>query len=272
MSPGGKGANQAVAAARLGAAVVFVARVGDDAFGRQAVNGFEEDGIDTHGIVVDKEKPSGVATITVDSTGQNCIVVASGANDSLSPDDVDRAMENEVGSGVVLLQLETPLETVEHAAKVGHRRGNIVILNPAPARQLPGGLLENVDFLTPNETEAEILSGVPVVDSQSARLAASVLREKGARSVIVTMGAAGAFVSDDLFTGMIPARSVDAVDTTGAGDVFNGALAVAIAEGKDVVCAVRFASLSAAASVMKFGAQWSAPSREEISRLFPDAG
>ncbi|WP_136063372.1 ribokinase [Pontiella sulfatireligans] len=264
MNPGGKGANQAVAAARLGGDVVFVAKVGDDIFGQEAVQGFREAGINTDYIATDPEQPSGVATIMVDNQGENCIAVASGANNALRPEDVDNAMEQIEGADVLLMQLETPIETVEYAAKLGHDKGKTVILNPAPAQVLSDELLARLDVITPNETEAEILTGTQVETLEDAQKAAQVLRERDVGTVIITLGAQGAFVLSDSFSGLVPVRKVNVVDTTAAGDTFNGALAVGMARGMDIEAAVAYANKAAAVSVTRMGAQASAPSLDEV--------
>ncbi len=261
---GGKGANQAVAAARAGGAVTFIARVGDDMFGTRAVEGFRADGIDTCRIVTDSGAPSGVALIFVDKAGENCIAVASGANARLTPADLDGCADAVAFADMLLLQLEIPLETVRAAVKLARASGVPVILNPAPACPLGDDLLCDITALTPNETEAELLTGIPVTDEDSARRAAGVMRERGVRTVIITLGARGAYVASDTFQGIVSGYRVEAVDTTAAGDVFNGALAVALAEGTDLPAAVRFANAAAALSVTTVGAQPSAPSRDRV--------
>ena len=268
MNPGGKGANQAVAAAKVGGDVVFVAKIGDDIFGQEAVQGFAKEGINTDYIAVDPEKPSGVATIMVDDRGENCIAVASGANNTLDPADVDNALAQIDEAGVLLMQLETPLPTVAHVAALGSEKGKTVILNPAPAQPLEDAILANLDVITPNETEAEILTGIRVNTVEDARIAAQALREKGVGTVIITLGSQGAFVLDEAFTGLVPAREVTAVDTTAAGDTFNGALAVGLAAGRDIESVVGFANAAAAISVTRMGAQASAPTLEEVNTFF----
>ena len=264
MNPGGKGANQAVAAARLGGDVVFVAKVGDDIFGQEAVEGFKGEGINTDYIVVDPDNPSGVATITVDEQGENCIAVASGANSALGPADIDSASPQIEAASVLLMQLETPLGTVEHAASLGRKAGKTVILNPAPAQPLSDALLALLDVITPNETEAEILTGIKVQTEHDAEEAARALRDKGVGAVIITLGSRGAFVLSESFLGLVPAPKVEPVDTTAAGDTFNGALAVGLADGQTIEDAVAFANKAAAISVTRLGAQASVPKLEEL--------
>lgn len=264
MAAGGKGANQAVAAARAGGAVTFVARVGEDVFGEQAVKGFVADGINVDHVTRDKQAPSGVALIFVAADGENSIGVASGANGRVSADDVRAAAGAITGADVLVMQLETPLEAVQAAAELAAAQGVRVILNPAPAQPLDEKLLAYVSVLTPNETEAELLTGIKVDSETSAARAAEALRKKGVDMVIVTLGAKGVFVLCDEFSGAVSGFPVKAVDTTAAGDVFNGALAVAMAEKRPLVDAIRFANAAAALSVTKLGAQPSAPTRAEI--------
>lgn len=264
MNPGGKGANQAVAAARLGGKVTFITKRGNDLFGNQAVGLFMREGIDTQYIVKDKELPSGVALITVDAAGENSIVVAPGSNGNLLPEDISLKLMKSSKCAILLLQLEIPVKTVEYAVHTASEYGIKVILNPAPATTLPDDLFKHIWLITPNETEAEILTGIRVHDVPSADDAAESFQKKGVQNVIITLGSAGAYVRSDKYSGMIPAIKVDAVDTTAAGDIFNGALAVAIAEGNDLEEAVQFANKAAAISVTRLGAQASAPYRKEI--------
>ncbi len=265
MNPGGKGANQAVAAARLNGKVTFVAKTGNDLFGEQAIHLFKFEGIDTRFIIRDMKNPSGIALITVDENGENCIVVAPGSNATLSAYDIDDEVFDSAGpEDVFLMQLEIPLGTVEFAAQKVYSKGTRVILNPAPARLLPNDLLECLYIITPNEVEAEILTGIKVTDASSAEKAAQKLQQKGVRNVVITMGAAGAYLLTPQFSGMIPVVPVKATDTTAAGDVFNGALAVAISEGMGLKEAVDFANRAASISVTRMGAQASAPYRKEI--------
>jgi len=264
MNPGGKGANQAVAAARLGGKVSLIAKIGDDVFGREARQNFETDHINCDCLVIDPDLPSGVALITVDSHGENCIVVAPGANGSLGKTDIDQAREEILRSELILMQLEIPIETVSYAANMAFDAGIKVILNPAPAAKIPDELLSRLYMITPNETEAELISGIPVVDMESARLAAQNLYDRGVKVVVITLGSKGAL----LFTGdkalLVPSPRVEAIDTTAAGDVFNGAIAVAISEGMELEKAVEFACEAASISVTRMGAQSSAPYRKEV--------
>ncbi|HTE28551.1 ribokinase [Flavitalea sp.] len=264
MNPGGKGANAAVSAARLGANVVFICKTGNDVFGHQSIAIFKDAGIDVSHIVTDADNPSGVALITVDRDGENCIVVASGANATLSPGDLTGIEDLVASSAAVLMQLEIPLSTVQYVAALAFQKGVKVILNPAPACEIPDELLRYVSIITPNKTEAEMLTGIKVFDLQSAKSAAAALSSKGIATVIITMGSMGALVLHDNVYDHIPAVPVDSIDTTAAGDVFNGALAVALSEDKDIIQATRFACMAAAISVTKLGAQASAPSKQEL--------
>jgi len=272
MAAGGKGANQAVAAARAGGKVTLVCRVGSDLFGAQAVKGFRADGINVSRIVRDKKAASGVALIFVDAAGENSIAVASGANAALSPSDVRMAKAAISSADVLLMQLETPLETVQAAADIA-AKGNVpVILNPAPAQPLPESLLKKISILTPNEHEAELLTGIPVQGEEDAQAAAEALTARGVGMTIITLGPKGAYVHSNSFKGMIPGFSVTAVDSTAAGDVFNGAFAVAFAEKRPLEEAVRFANAAAALSVTKLGAQPSAPMRRAIVKFSKTGG
>ena len=263
VNPGGKGANQAVAAARLGNDVTFCCMTGQDDYGRAARELFRGEGIDIDYVFSTPESASGIAVILVDAKGENSIVVASGANLKLTPEDIDR-IEGYENYDIVLCQLEIPVETVCHAARRVKEHGGCFILNPAPACALPEALLSDVDILTPNETEAELLSGVQIVDRESAVRAAEILSEKGVHTVIVTLGSKGALLYRDGAYEFIPAYKVDAVDTTAAGDVFNGALCVALAEGKEMHEAICFAQAASAIAVTRAGAQQSAPTRQDV--------
>lgn len=264
MNPGGKGANQAVAAARLGSEVVFISKLGNDVFGKQFSQLFSEEGIDTSFLVSDDTLPSGVALITVDQEGENSIVVASGANASLTIDDMKDALPAIAEAGTILMQLEIPMEVVEYIAAYATLQKVKVILNPAPAAPLSETLLSYIDILTPNETEAAMIAGIPVNNIEDAKKAAILICEKGVNTVIVTLGAKGALICEGSRCSIVEARKVQPVDSTAAGDVFNGALAVALSEGKDIQDAVRFACDAAAISVTRLGAQSSIPHRNEL--------
>jgi ribokinase len=264
---GGKGANQAVAAARAGGKVTFIARVGDDLFGNQAIEGFKQDNINVENIKKDVNEPSGVALIYVDDQGENSIGVASGANAVLSIKDVDEAVEKITSADILLMQLETPLETVTTAAAIAKQAGVKVILNPAPARELDDSLLNTISAITPNESEVELLTGITVNDLSGTEKAAIKLLDRGLEIVIITLGSKGAYLKTKDHSEFVPGFSVDAVDATAAGDVFNGALAVAMAENKPIRDAVLFANAAAALSVTKLGAQPSAPMKEEIAKF-----
>lgn len=267
MNPGGKGANQAVAAARLGGDVYFVAKVGNDVFGKSAIELYQKDGVHTDYVFTDDKLPSGVALIMVDENGQNCISVASGANGGLTPADVEKAKGVIAESDLVLMQLETPIDTIEYVARLANGCGKKVILNPAPAQPLSGDLLKNLYMIIPNETEAQILSGVEVVDEKSAKKAAQVISDKGVDIVLITLGSKGALVKEGSEFYIVPSRKVKAVDATAAGDTFCGALCVALAEGKSIREAVAFANCSAGISVTRMGAQASVPTRDEVNQL-----
>lgn len=267
MAAGGKGANQAVSAARAGGAVTFIARVGQDMFGDQAIAGFRATGINVDFVLRDRTSPSGVALIFVGKDGENSIAVASGANGKLTPADVAKASRVFRGASALLLQLETPLNTVRTAATLASKAGVRVILNPAPARELPDGLLRQVYLLTPNESEASLLTGMTVNSQATATTAADRLLARGVQNVIITLGRHGALVAGPTGRYLIPAFKVKPVDTTAAGDVFNGALAVGLAEGRSLVESARFANAAAAISVTRAGAQTSVPTRQEIERM-----
>jgi ribokinase len=264
MFPGGKGANQAVAAARLGGDVTFVAKVGNDVFGKQAMEGFKAENINTKYVFTDENAASGVALITVNSEGENEIVVASGANGQLNKANITTAKKAITDADIIILQLEVPIETVAYAIKQSLKANKRVILNPAPAQALPDELLNGLFLITPNETEAEILTSVKVTNVSTARLAADELLRKGVQNVIITMGSKGAFFMNKTETFLIEAERVNAVDSTAAGDIFNGALALAVSKDKPWKEAIVFANKAAAISVTRMGAQASAPTSDEL--------
>jgi ribokinase len=264
---GGKGANQAVGAARAGGRVTFIARVGNDMFGERAVAALKHEGVDVRRVLRDKHAASGAALIFVAKNGENSIAVAGGANAKLAAADVRRAAASIAGAAALVMQLETPLRSVQVAARLAVNAGVPVILNPAPAQPLPTSLLKLVAILTPNETEAGLLTGINVSSPAAAAGVCAKLRARGVRTVILTMGSRGAFVSDAAGSRLVPGFKVNAVDTTAAGDIFNGALSVALAEGKALDEAIRFANAAAAISVTRLGAQPSAPRRTEIERF-----
>lgn len=267
MNAGGKGANQAVAAARYGNRVVFVAKTGNDLFGDRTREVLRQDGIITDYVFRDDDHPSGVALITIDSKAENCIAVASGANMYLDANDIDRAAEEIRRADVVLMQLEIPLPTVAYAAKVAAEAGVPVILNPAPASDLDDELLRRLYMLTPNRSEASQISGIEVVDMASAERAARAIYERGPRCVVLTLGGDGALIFDGERFTHIEAFEVEAVDTTAAGDTFNGVLATLVAEGREIVASVREACAAAAISVTRMGAQPAAPTRSEVDEF-----
>ena len=264
MNSGGKGANQAVAIARLGGDATFITKIGNDIFGKQSTQLFDDEGINTRYILSDHTSPSGVALITVDDQGENSIVVASGANANLTPSDVETLLNKISNIDIILVQLEIPLETVNFIAQYTATNKIMLIVNPAPANTLSPELIKNIDIITPNAKEAEMLTGVKVKNVESAEKAAHILQKKGVKTVIVTLGAIGAVVLDGSICQLVPAQKVEAIDTTAAGDVFNGALAVAISEGQSIIKAVEFSCLASSLSVTKLGAQSSIPHRNEL--------
>jgi ribokinase len=269
--PGGKGANQAVAAARLGAKVVMVGCVGDDAFGSEMREMLKIEGIDTSHVLVHPKSATGVALIQVDADGQNSIAVASGANFELTAAQVEKALQTIGDFNVLVMPLETSLETIYTAARIASQRGAKVLLNPAPAQVLKQDLLEFVDVLLPNEYEAALMAGIPSLQSaDDVRRAAEKLRSLGVKNLIVTMGSWGAMLFGQDMELQLPACSVQAVDTTAAGDCFVGALAVGLCEGKSISAAAEFASAAAAISVTRDGAQPSLPRREEVTRFMDE--
>jgi ribokinase len=263
-APGGKGANQAVAAARLGARVAFVARVGADVRGLAMIARLVDEGIDVQRVVRDTEASTGVAVIHVDEQGEKQILTAPGANRRLSPDDVQDAGALIRSARVVLTQLEPPLETVVATIQAAHDAGALVVLDPAPPAELPDELLELVDVIRPNAGEARALTGIEVTDRESARRAAHVLRKRGVGVAIVQAGEEGDLVVSEEGESWLPRISVETVDATGAGDAFAAAIAVMLAEGKSVTEAGKFANTTAALTTTKLGAQAALPRREEV--------
>ncbi len=262
---GGKGANQAVAAAKLGGEVVFLAKVGADSMGEQAIKGFQKEGINTSRILKDPSSHSGVALIMVDEKGENCISVASGANNSFTREDIDGISDLLDEVEFVLIQLEIPLEIVEYLVAKCANVPVKVILNPAPAAQLSDDCLKALHMITPNQTEAELLTGIKVDDEHGAKEAARALSKKGVENVIITLGSGGSYFLTPDGEGLLPAYPVDAVDTTAAGDTYNGGLVVALNEGKSIKESIDFASKAASISVTRMGAQNSQPYRKEIN-------
>ncbi|MGA2503164.1 MAG: ribokinase [Anaerolineales bacterium] len=263
-SSGGKGANQAIAAARLGAEVAFVARLGRDSFGKEAIKAYEKEGINTKYIVWDEEAPSGVALIMINKEGEDIICVDPGANGKLSIEDILRAEEAIKSADCMLLQLEIPIKTVEYAIRLAKKYHVRVVLNPAPMTKLPESLLKMVDILTPNETEAATIMGdyVPFPGD----LALMVKRKFSIKNVVVTMGKEGAAISSELRPNSVVVRTfpVRSLDSTGAGDAFNGGLAVALARGDELEEAVRYANVVGALATTRFGAQCSLPTALEV--------
>lgn len=260
---GGKGANQAVAAARLGAKVDFIACIGEDKIGLEMKQAFQKDGINTDSIATIQGETTGIAMIQVADSGENSIVISAGANAHLTTDIVDKFKQKILDADALLMQLETPLDAIIYATKIAKQAGKHTVLNPAPAKALPDELLAQLTMITPNETEAELLTGVKVVDEQSAAQAAAVFHQKGVAIVLITLGAKGVFISHNELQKIIPGFRVQAKDTTAAGDTFNGALVTALLEQKSLEEAIQFAHAAAAISVTRFGAQTSIPSRQE---------
>ena len=270
---GGKGANQAVAAARLGANIDFIACIGNDDIGRAMKTAFASDGMNTEAVVEISNQMTGIAMIQVAASGENSIVISAGSNAHLNEDIVNKFSHKITEADALLMQLETPLSAVILAAKLAKQAGTKVILNPAPAQALPDELLNQLDMITPNETETEILTGIKVTDEESAVKAAEVFHNKGIETVLITLGSKGVFLSQKDQKGqIISGFRVEAKDTTAAGDTFNGALMTALLEDKPLVEAIRFAHAAAAISVTRQGAQPSIPSREETLTFLQQQG
>lgn len=263
MGPGGKGANQAVAASRLGGEVKFICKVGRDIFGDNAIAHYVDEKLDTAGILR-SDLPSGVALISVDEKAENSIVVASGANGDLDEADIETSRKDLENCGILLLQLEIPVPSVLKAAKIAHKAGAMVVLNPAPACPLPDEVFRYVDLFIPNQTELGNYSGIDTADVAGAEKAAAAMQAKGVGKLIVTMGSKGALICEGGPSVFVPAKKVKAVDTTAAGDTFCGALCVAISEGKSLREAAEFACSASALTVQKMGAQNSIPFRKDL--------
>ena len=269
MGPGGKGSNQAVAAHRAGADVRLVTRIGGDVFARVATDFYEKEGMDTGRIIRDGSVHTGTALIMVDeASAQNMIVVTPGACAHFTPQDVEGCRDLLEGAGILLTQLEINFDALHEAIRIAHRAGVRVVLNPAPAAPVPDDVLVLVDVVTPNETEAEALTGVRVRDEDSARRAARFFLDRGVKHVVITLGEMGVYGHDGTRDLLLPRIPVKAVDTTGAGDAFSGAFVTALDEGKDLFGAMRFGNAAAALSVTRPGTAPSMPYREEIDRLY----
>lgn len=267
MVPGGKGANQAVTAAKLGVQTYMVGRIGRDLFTQPILDNLIREGVNTAHLIIDEDLGTGIAHIAVDGQGDNSIVMVPRANANCLEPDVDAVQDLISRSSLLLLQLEIPLRTVAYAAKLAHDRGIPVILNPAPAQELDNALLACVDYLTPNETEAQILTGIKISDIESAKIAARELQRRGVKTVIITLGEKGALLYSSEGAVHIPAQQVEVVDTTAAGDAYNGGFAVSVAQGRSLLEAARYASYVGALAVTKFGAQSSLPSQSEVNQF-----
>lgn len=264
MNQGGKGANQAVAIKRLGGNLIFMAKLGNDVLGRQSVGYFKKEGIDTRYIALDEDSASGVALISVDDHAENSIVVASGANMLLNEQDVDKMLEEMCEGDILLMQLEIPLQTVEYAARKAFGKGVKVVLNPAPARSLPKELFRHLYMVTPNRIEAEMLTGIKTANDADVEKVAEEICAMGVKNVIITLGSKGCLIREEGVSYRIDAFKVEPVDTTAAGDTFNGALCVGLSEGMDLKQAAVMASKASSIAVTRMGAQSSIPYREEL--------
>lgn len=264
MNQGGKGANQAVAIKRLGGNLIFMAKLGNDVLGRQSVGYFKKEGIDTRYIALDEDSASGVALISVDDHAENSIVVASGANMLLNEQDVDKMLEEMCEGDILLMQLEIPLQTVEYAARKAFGKGVKVVLNPAPARSLPKELFRHLYMVTPNRIEAEMLTGIKIANDADVEKVAEEICAMGVKNVIITLGSKGCLIREEGVSYRIDAFKVEPVDTTVAGDTFNGALCVGLSEGMDLKQAAVMASKASSIAVTRMGAQSSIPYREEL--------
>ncbi len=264
---GGKGANQAVAAGRLGGDVMFLTCVGDDMNGHMLEKQFQADGIDTSNMKFTSSAATGTALIFIAEDGENCIAVASGANDELMPEDMDAAENLFDDAEYLLVQMEIPSATIDRAIDIAYKKGVKVVLNPAPMRELSCETLSKLFLITPNETEAEKLTGITINSVSDAEYAADELMARGVRNVIITLGSTGSLVCDSQTKTVVPARKVEAVDTVGAGDVYNGALVTSLAEGNSLYEAARFATMASSIAVTRPGAQTGVPYRAEVDEL-----
>lgn len=263
MGQGGKGANQAVAAQRLGGNVSFICKVGKDIFGENSIKQYEKEGLDTSCVML-SDQPSGVALISVDKNAENCIVVASGANADITVDDIESHRAEIQAASILLLQLEIPVDAVVRAAKIAHEAGVYVVLNPAPACELPEEIYQYLSLIIPNQTEIAIMTGIEALDEEGAAKAVCALQAKGVKDVIVTMGSKGSMVYHNGIASFVPSQKVKAVDTTAAGDTYCGGICVALSEGKDLIEAAGFATSASALTVQKCGAQDSIPYRADL--------
>jgi ribokinase len=270
-NPGGKGANQAVAARRLGAPVMMIGKVGADQFGEQLLASLQANGVDTGGVQCDRDLPTGMALITIDAHGDNSIVVIPGSNMGLSPQDMEEASDRLAKAKLLLLQLEIPVATNLRAAQIAKAHGAKVILNPAPAQELPSDLLDLIDVLVLNESECAILSGLEVDGETNLMRAARSLKEEITGEVVLTMGAQGAVWVGESETLHLPAFAVEAIDTTAAGDAFIGGMAVAMLENRSMAEAVRLGNAAGALTVTQKGAQASLPDRQRCEELLSGA-
>jgi len=269
MGPGGKGSNQAVAAHRAGADVTLVTKVGKDVFGTVAMDFYKKEGMDTSYIFEDDEKETGCALITVDeNTAQNEIVVISGACGNITPEDVEKSRSLIESAGILLLQLEINTDALYKVIEIAHAAGVTIVLNPAPAAEIPDEVLRKIDIVTPNETEAQVLTGVRIETAEDAKRAARVFLEKGVKQAVITLGSMGAFAMNEERCELVERILVDAIDTTGAGDAFNGGFVMALAEGRDLFTALRYGNVTGALSVTRLGTAPSMPSKAEVDALF----
>lgn len=264
---GGKGANQAIAASRLNALVCMVGRLGDDLFGNQFLDKFSDEKINTDFVIQDKNNGTGVGMPLIDASGDNSIVIIPRANTALSAKNINQGYEAIANSDILLLQLEVPIEASQRAAEIAKENSTIVILNPAPAREIPDTLLDLVDILTPNESETEILSGISATTEKEAKEAARILMDKGVETVILTLGSRGSLLLTATVESFFPANQVDVVDTTAAGDAFCGALAASLANGSTIEEAVKTGNAAGALAVTKLGAEPSLPKKADLDRF-----